>query len=69
MALPKQADLLNMEYAFQAQPFLDQPAKSSIELMNMEYAWQAQPFVRNEGGAVARPFGNIVQKLVAAGAI
>ena len=71
MALPTSADLLNMQYAFQAQPFLDQAAKSSIILLDMEYAFQAQPFVRNPSptGAVARPFGNMAQKMVAAGAI
>lgn len=72
MALPTSADLLNMQYAFQAQPFLDQAAKSAIVLLNMEYAYQAQPFVRNPsptGGAAARPFGNITQRMMAAGAI
>ncbi len=73
MALPTPADLLNMEYAFQAQPFLNQPAKSSIELLNMEYAWQAQPFVGNEGGAAPPPGapkgGSMASKLIAAGVL
>ncbi len=73
MALPTPADLLNMEYAFQAQPFLNQPAKSTIELLNMEYAFQAQPFVGNEGGAAPPALnpkgGSMAAKLVAAGVL
>jgi len=70
MALPTPADLLNMEYAFQAQPFLNQPAKSTITLLNMEYAWQAQPFVSNEGGIVAAlgaKSANMAAKMMTAG--
>lgn len=52
MTLPTKTDLLTMQYAFQAQPFVDVPAKDSITLTAMEYAFQAQPFVRNPAGVI-----------------
>lgn len=46
MSLPAAVELAaKMNYAFQAQPFINIPAKVSIVLTNMEYAWEAQPFV------------------------
>lgn len=36
-----------MDYACQAQPFVDVPAKDTIDLQTMDYSYQAQPFVRN----------------------
>ena len=65
------ANLLNMQYAFQAQPFLDQAARQNIVLSNMEYAFQAQPFVRDLTIA-AKPSQlqiNMTHKMVAAGAV
>ena len=34
-----------MDYAHQAQPFVNVPAKSTVSLPTMDYAYQAQPFV------------------------
>ena len=39
--------LKTMDYACQGQPFVDVPAKSSIDLKTMDWAFKAQPFVRN----------------------
>ena len=69
MALPKSSDLLNMEYASQGEPFLDQTAKSGFTLLNMEFASQGEPFVRNEQGASARTTSSMGIKLVAEGII
>ncbi len=49
MALPTPDNLKTMDYCFQGQPFVDVPAKDSIELDTMDYVFLAQPFVRNEG--------------------
>jgi hypothetical protein len=59
MALPSAAYLAStMSYAFEAQPFVNVPAKSSIILTNMEWAWLAQPFViaQPPSGGVIGPF-------------
>jgi hypothetical protein len=71
MSLPDAADLKTMDWAFQGQPFVDVPAKSTIVLGTMDRAFQAQPFVRNEygGTAVVTPKGEMTQKLIAAGVI
>ena len=45
MALPTPNNLKTMDYAFKGQPFVDIPAKSSINLGTMDYVYQAQPFV------------------------
>lgn len=47
MSLPISSDLINLSYAFQGQPFVDIPAKSTIILTDLSYAYQAQPFMRN----------------------
>lgn len=51
MALPTPDNLKTMNYAYRAQPFVDIPAKSTIDLKTMDIAYQAQPFVRNYGVA------------------
>ena len=38
-------DLITMDFSFQGQPFVNVPAKSSIDLKTMDYAFQGQPFV------------------------
>jgi len=43
--LPTANDLKTMDYSFQGQPFVDIPAKESINLETMDYAFQGQPFV------------------------
>lgn len=47
MALPVKSDLEKMDYSYLGQPFVNVPAKSSIDLTTMDYAYQAQPFVGN----------------------
>lgn len=47
MTLPTPDNLQTMDYGYQAQPFVDIPAKSTIDLYTMDIAYQAQPFVRN----------------------
>lgn len=47
MTLPTPTDLTTMNYVYQAQPFIDIPAKSTVDLKTMDYVYQAQPFVRN----------------------
>jgi hypothetical protein len=46
VALPTSSDLVSMDYAFQAQPFVSVPAKN-FSLLGMDYSFQAQPFVSN----------------------
>jgi hypothetical protein len=48
MALLTPTNLETMDYAYQAQPFVDVPSKSAINLETMDYAYQAQPFVSND---------------------
>lgn len=43
--IPTKDTLETMDYVFQAQPFINVPAKDSIDLTTMDYAFQAQPFV------------------------
>lgn len=45
--MPKPDDLKTMDWAFQAQPFVDVPAKADVDLKTMDWVYQAQPFVRN----------------------
>jgi len=45
MALPTPDNLKTMDYVFRGQPFVDVPAKDSIDLETMDYAYRAQPFV------------------------
>jgi len=51
--LPTPDNLKTMDYAFQAQPFVDVPSKDAVDVKTMDYVWQAQPFVRNYGEAEA----------------
>jgi hypothetical protein len=44
-ALPNKADLETMDFAWQAQPFVNVTAKDSIDTDGMDVAWQAQPFI------------------------
>ena len=55
MSLPTPTDLAKLDIAFQGQPFVCVPAKSTVTLAGMDVAFQAQPFVVNEavGGASA----------------
>jgi hypothetical protein len=45
-ALPTPANIQTMDYAFQGQPFVEMPAKSTIDTSTMDYSFQGQPFVR-----------------------
>jgi hypothetical protein len=56
MALPTRGDLETMDYVYQGQPFVEFPAKDSIDLQTMDYSFQGQPFVRVVGGG-APPTG------------
>ena len=47
MALPSKTDLITMNFAFKAQPFVSVPSKTGVDTMTMDYAYQAQPFVSN----------------------
>ena len=47
MALPTKTDLEKMDWAYKGQPFVDVPAKSSINIKTMDYVYRAQPFVSN----------------------
>jgi hypothetical protein len=71
MALPTPDNLKTMYWAFQGQPFVDVPAKSTVVLTTMDYAFQAQPFVRNEGGGTTGsiPKSSNASKLLAEGII
>ena len=44
MSLPSRDNILTMDYSFQAQPYVQVPAKSSITLGGIDYSFQAQPF-------------------------
>ena len=56
MALPNSSDLDGMDYAFQAQPYVQVPAKSDVVLTGMDYAFQAQPFVSNPAAGATYPY-------------
>jgi hypothetical protein len=47
-SLPTKADLLTMDYAYQAQPFVNVEAKA-LNTLTLDYAYQAQPFVGAAG--------------------
>ena len=47
MAIPYSADLLNFQYSFRGEPFVNVISKSSITLLNFEYVWRGEPFVGN----------------------
>ncbi len=51
MALVTPTTLKSMDYSFNGEPFVDVPAKDSIDLTLMDYAFNGQPFVRNYGVA------------------
>lgn len=53
MAIPNYTNIVTMDWAFQGQPFVDIPVKSTVVLSGMDYAFQGQPFVRNEYGGVS----------------
>jgi hypothetical protein len=53
MALPNKTDLQKMDYPYLGQPFVEVPAKDSINLTTMDYSYLGQPFVRNPAGAGA----------------
>ena len=61
MALPNSSDLDGMDYVYQAQPYVQVPAKSSIDLTTMDYVCCAQPFISN-------PYGGTVSGIVLSGA-
>ena len=48
MALPTPTNLKTMDYAYQAQPFVQVPSKSAVITNTMDYAYLAQPFVTND---------------------
>ena len=50
MSLPSKTLLVGMDYAFEAQPFVDCAGSSALNLSSMDWTWQAQPFVRNAFG-------------------
>jgi hypothetical protein len=49
MALRTKENLFTMDYSCQGQPFVNVPAKDSIDLETMDYAFQGQPFVSGIG--------------------
>ena len=49
MAQVTKTDLETMDYLYQGQPFVNVPAKSTIELTTMDYLYQGEPFVSNSG--------------------
>ena len=54
MALPTQEDIVTMDIASRGLPYLDVPAKSSIDTQLMDTASRGLPFVTNDdfdGGA------------------
>lgn len=56
MALPNSSDLDTMDYAYQAQPYVEVPTKSAVVLTGMDYAYQAQPFVSNPAAGATYPY-------------
>ncbi len=60
MSLPNSDDLKGMDFAFLAQPFVDVPAKPSIDTATMDYAYLAQPFVTNPAVSPPTPSDNAV---------
>lgn len=52
MSLPTSTDLLTMNYSFLGQPFVNIPAKSTINLLTMDYSYLGQPFVSNGAATV-----------------
>ena len=58
MALPNSDNLKTMDFAWQGAPFVEIPAKASIDTKTMDYVWRGAPFVRNE--YVAAGGGEIV---------
>jgi len=46
-SLPTFDNLKTMDYAYQAQPFVDVPSRTAVNIMTMDHAYRAQPFVRN----------------------
>lgn len=49
MGLPIPADIVKMDYAFEAQPAVFVPAKGEIATQTMNYAFEGQPFVTVPG--------------------
>lgn len=43
--LPSKSDLETMDYAWQAQPFVNVSAASDLDTDSMDVPWQAQPFI------------------------
>jgi len=46
--LPAPEALFGLDYVYNAEPFVNVPAKSGIEVTGMDYAHTAKPFVGNE---------------------
>lgn len=46
--LPAPSALLGLDYAMQAEPFVNVPAKTGIDLKGLDYAYNAEPFVGNQ---------------------
>lgn len=61
MALPTATNLVTMNWSFNGQPFVEVPAKSTIDLTTMDWAFQGQPFVRNEYGGGIAGWANIAK--------
>ena len=57
MSLPLAKDLKKMDYTYLGQPFVDVPAKSSINLKTMDYTYLAQPFVSTSFGSIKDVIG------------
>ncbi len=58
MALPKRENIITMDYAFNGQPFVNIPAKTSMGLESIDYAFNAQPFWATDFSGGAPPSYN-----------
>jgi len=55
MSLPTPDNLKTMDWAFQGQPFVDVPSKSTVDIKTMDWAYLATPFVSNPAEEEAPP--------------
>ena len=56
MALPNKTNLETMDYSYSGLPFVDVPAKSTIDTSTMDYSYGGLPFVTNPANG-ATPSG------------
>lgn len=56
MSIPTQTDLVKMDYSYQGKPFVNVPAKRSVNLDSLDFSYQGQPFEGNPfGGRTTGP--------------